>query len=281
MIIVVPVSKTDEEVLDDFIRVFNLFGPYKGHDLIVVNRPRDYKWGRAVYRSIKDSNFKSTTHHVFEEDGRAGWPAGPNHYWVETVNFLAEEYEGDRDQPWLWLEMDMTPIKRGWLDKLQHEYDSCGKPFMGNLAWTTTTTTEDDESHKMLNLCQHLVGAAIYPPASDMDKYSKLWRNVNKINTAWDVILQWELPQHAHDTNLLQLLFRTGNYQKIKNDEGKWIVQGNDREPWPDPTYTFSKPVDLDNAVLVHGCNDGSLARLIYEEITGEKIQVTEEITYD
>ena len=283
MIIVVPVSKTDDEVVDDFIRVFNLFGPYENHDLIVVSRPSDTKEGRKVYRALEHNNFKDKTHWVFDEDGRCGWPGGPNHYWVETINFLAEEYGGDRSQPWLWLEMDMTPIKRGWADTLEEGYNNCGKPFMGNLAWTTTTTTEDDKSHEMLNLCKHLVGAAIYPPAAEMDKYSKIWRKVNRINTAWDVLLQWELPQHTHDTKLIQMLFRTGNYQRIKSDTGRWIVQGEDREPWPDPNYTFTKPVDIKNAVIVHGCNDGSLARMVCEDVTGEKTidELSKDITYD
>ena len=269
MIIVLPVSRTDDEVKDDFIRIFKLFGSYDEHDLVLVCRPHDYAYARDVYTSVRDIGFNKTTHWVFEDNGRRGWPGGPNHYWHETVKYLQEDYGGDRQQPWLWLEMDMTPLKHGWLDDLQQEYDNSSKPFMGNLQWTTTTTSEKE----MLKLCQHLVGAAIYPPAGDMDKYSKLWSKVNKVNTAWDVLLQWELPQHAHETELIQMLFRTGNYKKIEDKNGGYIIQGEDREPWPDPTYTFSKPVDIETAAVVHGCNDGSLARLIYEEETGGKIE--------
>lgn len=263
MIIVVPVSSTDKEVVQEFIQMFNLFGPYENHELVVVSRPQDQKMGREVYRAIEDNGFIKKRHHTFDEDGRRGWPGGPNHYWRETALFLRDEYI-NTDKPWLFLEMDMTPIHKNWADALEEEYLEVGKPFMGNLSWTTTTTSEQE----ILNLCQHLVGAAIYPP--NLDPYSKLWTKVNHINTAWDVLLQWELPQHSHDTDLMQLCFRTGNYTKQRSDNGDWEIKGEDRDKWPgDGTYTFAKPINIGTAVLVHGCNDGSLARLVYKEITG------------
>lgn len=263
MIIVVPVSSTDKEVVQEFIQMFNLFGPYENHELVVVSRPQDQKMGREVYRAIEDNGFIKKRHHTFDEDGRRGWPGGPNHYWRETALFLRDEYI-NTDKPWLFLEMDMTPIHKNWADALEEEYLEVGKPFMGNLSWTTTTTSEQE----ILNLCQHLVGAAIYPP--NLDPYSKLWTKVNHINTAWDVLLQWELPQHSHDTDLMQLCFRTCNYTKQRSDNGDWEIKGEDRDKWPgDGTYTFAKPINIGTAVLVHGCNDGSLARLVYKEITG------------
>jgi hypothetical protein len=272
MIIVVPVSVTDGEVKDEFIQMFNLFGPYDDHDLVVVSRPADFKVARKVFRSIENHNFKSAVHHIFDEDGRRGWPGGPNHYWRETALYLRDEYR-NTDQPWMFLEMDMTPIDHKWADRLQEEYDACGKPFMGNLSWTTTTTAEQE----ILNLCQHLVGAAIYPP--DLDPYSKIWTKVNQINTAWDVLLQWEFPPHAHDTELIQFCFRTCNYTKRRDENDKWIIQGEDREPWPgDGEYTFSKPLAIGTAVIVHGCNDGSLARLVYKEITGGEMVLPKKV---
>jgi len=247
MIIVVPVSVTDDEVVDDFIRVFNLFGPYENHELVVVSRPADHVHGRRVYRDIKDNKFKKTMHWSFDVDGRRGWPGGPNHYWLESYNFLRNEY-GNTTEPWLFLEMDMTPIKKNWADELEKEWTESDKPFMGNLSWTTTTT----EDQEIINLCQHLVGAAIYPP--NLDEYSKIYSKV---------------------------VFRTCNYKRYKNEAGKYIVQGEDREQWPDPNYTFSHPINVGEAVLIHGCNDGSLARLVYEDITGEKIDTPVSVEYD
>jgi hypothetical protein len=276
MILVVPVSQTDDEVLEDFVNVFNLFGPYPGHDLVVVSRPRDHILARETYRRI-EHNFERgcKIHHTFDIDGRLGWPGGPNHYWLETAKYLKGDEYTNTDKPWLFLEMDMTPLCRGWADKLEAEYREEGMPFMGNLSWTTTTTGDQE----MIKLCQHLVGAAIYPP--DIEPYSKIWTYVNNINTAWDVLCQWEFPQHAHDTKLIQLCFRTCNYKKYVDELGNYFVQGDDREDWPDPTYTFSEPVNIGTAVLLHGCNDGSLARLVYEDVTGESVETEQQESID
>ena len=273
MIIVVPVSSTDKEVVQEFVQMFNLFGPYENHELVVVSRPADFKMGREVYRAIEDNGFIKKRHHTLDEDGRRGWPGGPNHYWRETALFLRDEYGNTENKPWLFLEMDMTPIHKNWADKLEEGYDACGKPFMGNLSWTTTNTSEQE----ILKLCQHLVGAAIYPP--DLDPYSKIWTKVDRINTAWDVLLQWEFPQHAHDTDLIQFCFRTCNYTKRRDEVGGWIIQGDDRDEWPgDGSYTFANPIEIGTAVLVHGCNDGSLARLVYKEITGGEMVIEEKV---
>ena len=78
------------------------------------------------------------------------------------------------------------------------------------------------------------------------------------------------VPPHAHDTDLIQFCFRTCNYTKRRDEIGNWVIQGEDREEWPgDGSYTFANPIDIGTAVLVHGCNDGSLAKLVYKEITG------------
>ena len=122
MILVVPVSQTDDEVLEDFVRVFNLFGPYPGHDLVVVSRPRDHILARETYRRI-EHNFERgcKIHHTFDIDGRLGWPGGPNHYWLETAKYLKGDEYTNTDKPWLFLEMDTTPLCRGWADKLEAE----------------------------------------------------------------------------------------------------------------------------------------------------------------
>ena len=44
---------------------------------------------------------------------------------------LIEWVERKRPAPFLWLESDCVPMRRGWLDELGEEYRRCGKPFMG------------------------------------------------------------------------------------------------------------------------------------------------------
>lgn len=254
MLIVVPVSHTDKELIDCFTRVFNLLGPYENHRLLVVSRPNDFYWGRKVFREIKDNGFKSAEYFVFDENGPPGWPRGCNHYWWETVNYL-ENVQGIYE-PWLWMELDMTPIRYGWVDALQQEYKAAGKPFMGNLAWTTTTTCKG----KIVNLCKHLVGAAIHPPG--IDNYSNIWKHVNELPTAWDILCQFEFAPLTNDTKLMQHCFRTNNYRKTYDEAGRMVIQGDDTNNFPDG-LVYNDPIDMDRTVLVHGCVDDSLPNLI------------------
>ena len=262
MLIVVPVSRTDENLIDSFAEVFNMQGPYQKHELLVVCRPADIDWAENVYYqiAIKNNKFQKVTLKQFDGDGPRGWPTGPNFYWEQTVLYLKNI---KNRKPWLWMELDMTPIKKGWADELYSEYKNCGQPFMGNLQDTTTLTG----GGVLLKLCKHLVGAAVYPPS--VHKYSEIWKHVSGCNTAWDVLCQWEFAPISHDTKLIQFCFRTQNYKRKSpaDKPNETIVVGEDKNAFPD--YRFDQPIDFENAVIVHGCNDGSLNELIIKERKG------------
>ena len=258
MLLVVPVSNTDDNLIEDFIKIFNLFGPYDQHELLVVCRPSDKDYGMRVYDGItRDIDWKKQNFHAFAGDGPAGWPVGPNFYWRWTADYLLEQ---DNKLPWLWLELDMTPLCKNWANKLDAGYRKCKKPFMGNFGDTTTVSGHG----KLVKLCKHLVGAAVYPPKIDV--YSKIWEHVAEINTAWDVLCQWEFVPLSHETKLIQFCFRTQNYRVEIDpmDPTRYIMIGDDTNGFPGQ-WEFDVPVDFDNAVILHGCNDGSLARLLYE----------------
>ena len=266
MLIVVPVSNTDDNLIEDFVKIFNLFGPYDRHELLVVCRPSDESYGRKVYDriAIPQNNFRKEEFHAFWGDGPAGWPVGPNFYWKWTADLLIKR---DNKLPWLWMELDMTPLRTGWADALDIGYRQCKKPFMGNFGDTTVVTGEK----KLVKLCKHLVGAAVYPPC--INEYSKIWTHVPEINTAWDVLCQWEFVPLSHETKLIQFCFRTQNYRKELdvNFPARQIVIGEDTNGFPGE-WDFDNPIDFENAVIMHGCNDGSLARLLYTEYT---LQIT------
>ena len=259
MLLIVPVSNTDDNLIEDFIKIFNLFGPYDRHELLVVSRPSDKDYAQRVYDGINlpEHNWKKSTIHAFWGDGPKGWPVGPNFYWRWSADYLIQN---NNKLPWLWLELDMTPLRKGWADILEDGYRKCKKPFMGNFGDTTTVSGNG----KLVKLCKHLVGAAIYPP--DIRQYSQIWDEVAEINTAWDVLCQWEFMPHAHETKLIQFCFRTQNYriETSKTNPLQRVMIGDDTNGFPGQ-WEFDNPVDFDNAVILHGCNDGSLARLLYK----------------
>jgi hypothetical protein len=258
MIIVVPVSITDKEVSKGFLKAFKLFKSYKNHDLLVVARPRDKAFAVQIFNElVEDCEFKGTLLHVFENDGVLGWPRGCNHYWAETVKFL---HSVGNMKPWLWMEMDMVPLKFNWVDSLEAEYQEAGMPFMGNVGDTTTVTSEQE----VIAIAKHLVGAAIYPP--NIDQYSTLWKHAQYVAVAWDVLCQNEFVPYSHNTQLIQHVYRTEKYKKhVDQVTSKVSVRGSTsgHELRGD---LWCKNIDFKTAVLVHGCTDNSLSKIVVEQ---------------
>ena len=253
MLIVIPVSEADANLIDDFAKVVRFFGPYnKKHELLVVSRPADALHGAKLLTRLSGL-FNKESIYFFEKDGLTGWPLGPNHYWAETIRHL--QYERKNKLPWLWMELDMTPLKHGWIDALEREYKNCGKPFLGVLQNTTTVTHDGI----VIPIAKHLVGAAIYPP--DIDPYCNIWKYVPKIATAFDVLCEYDLVPHSHHTPLIQHNFRTQKYRYCPLSD---CIRGEDHNNFPSG-LRFDKPVDP-KAVLLHGCDDGSLAKLLVQK---------------
>jgi len=247
MLVIIPVSFTDEKLINDFVDCFDCFGPYKNHELLVVSRPSDANFAVSLFNNLK-TLFKNSNIFCFEQDGVKGWPQGPNFYWRSTIQYLKEK---NNKLPWLWMELDMTPLKTNWLNDLEKEYKNSGKFCLG---WTQPTTTVTSDQI-IVALTKHLVGAAIYPP--DISICCDIWEYVDRIPTAFDVLCQWQLVPNSHHSELFQHCFRTQNYKQLKDGS----IKGDDNNGFPG-NLRFDHPISSE-AVLHHGCDDGSLARLL------------------
>ena len=246
MLIVIPVSESDSNLSDDFCNALKFFGDYKQHDLLVVSRPSDSLHAVKVFSHL-GSLFKKCNIHFFESDGVRGWPSGPNFYWKKTIEYLKST---NNTLPWLWMELDMTPVKFKWIDALEFYYKKSNKPCMGYLQDTTTLTA----SQKVVKIGSHLVGAAIYP--ADISSCCTIWQYVDEINIAFDVLCQNELVANSTHSDLFQHNFRTKNYRARHG-----LIVGEDHNNFPDG-MRFDEPLS-DNVVIVHGCDDGSLSKVI------------------
>jgi hypothetical protein len=251
MLIVLPISQNDfNKPLNvfSFIKALRKFGPYYKHELLIVTRPSATNYANAV-SSLVDDLFSSKRFHIFDEDGPSGWPEGPNFYWKNTIEYLISE---ENKSPWFWMELDCLPLKIKWADVLEEEYYKQGKPCLGTIQDTTTITKDMFR----INIAKHLQGTAIYPPR--IDKICSIWKYVDQLPTAFDVITQWEIVPNTADTKLIQQGFRTINY-KIHNNPFK--IQGEDNGDL-NGACSYNQPLDP-NAVIHHGCKDTSLADIV------------------
>jgi hypothetical protein len=240
MKIVIPVSSHDEGLIDDFCDIMKFFAPYKNHELLIVARPSDVGFASKIFDKLNNL-FSEAQIHVFDKNGTYGWPQGPNHYWKETIKYLEIT---DNKSPWLWMELDCTPIKKNWIDLLEEEYQKNKSKCLGMI---------QDFIFGQIPT-SHLVGVAIYPP--DFNIICNSWKNLDDDSLAFDVYCQDEIMPISVNSKLMQHNFRTYNYTNInKNISGEIKEVRNNK-------YNFHRAIE-DDVVLVHGCDDGSLARII------------------
>lgn len=255
MLLIVPVSEADEQMIDPISELIVKLGGCPNHDLLVVGSTDCEPSVNNLHFKLK-GQFRNTSTHVFQCLAK-GWPAGPNAYFRNTISYLYNEVT--IDQPWYWFELDNTPVKRGWLDALQKEYNAAHAVFMG----AKHATYYADQNNKLVAKGAHMAGTGIYP--KDFVKHCSLWRFEEGV--AFDVWIQWEvLKAGLTDTPLIQHNWKTCNYRR-ENDE---IVCDNFDMPHVD--LHTNKPLSPDAAVL-HGCKDLSLARLLLSELSGNKVK--------
>lgn len=244
MLVVIPVSASDAKILEDFCTAVKKMGPYE-HDVLFVARPSDISHLAEASDRLRGV-FRGEEAHLFAEDGPRGWPHGPNFYWHQTILHL--EKIGNSDA-WIWLEMDCTPLRVGWLDELAVEYRECGKPFLGMFGESTAVGKRGN----VMLLSKHLVGVAIYPPR--ICDYLKIYEH-DEFGVAFDYLYQCDMIPQSHESNLMQHGFRTKMFHA---SEG--VIKCYDASNLPEGKR-HDRPVNP-RIALHHGCVDGSLSRLI------------------
>lgn len=243
MLLVVPVSIFDRQIMSAFISATLTQGKCKKHRLLVVASPQASIY--ALRLSVEIGGlFESCETHIFDENGPEGWPIGPNYYFSQTVKHL--EKTGN-SLPWLWCELDSTPMRPNWLDIIETEYVASAMPCLGIKA------TCDRRSGKVVVQQNYVVGVAVYPP-----HFSQYFRDYLHFppDTAFDLYLGAHLHDLTAQSATIQHCWRTKQYQDI----GGGIFQGCHALDYKNKP--MNDPVNPETALL-HGCDDGSLARLI------------------
>lgn len=261
MNIAIPVSAHDKHLLPTFVKVLQHFGGLEDTPVCFFATPS------AKAEAYEAATSLNTTVHTFEVDFAGGWPVASGSHFAATVFTLPKI---GWNAPWLWMELDMLPVQKGWLQSLRNGYQLCGKPFMGNVvptAWVEDgklVVKEDDDM---------MMGCGVYPANMHADeRFRPLLADLVKPpprnpNTPFDFYLRHAM-RHAGfaDTKLIADMWQTREYKRT----GKGIT---------------CKPVPLDKprrergglvpseAVVVHGCKDGTLAELV---LASGKVKVSD-----
>jgi len=151
-----------------------------------------------------------------------GWPRRGNALFKATCDWI-KATQSKAPAPWLWLECDCVPMRAGWLDALEQDYQSGGQAFMGTIYDMPFP---------------HINGVMVYP--HDPILIAR-WMFANPM-IAWDLAEAKTVMARGYNTPLI--------HRSLK-------------DPKTNTPHTFPKAEDLavvrPEAVLFHGCKDGSL----------------------
>jgi hypothetical protein len=258
MKIIIPVSAHDSHRIGKHARVLKKLGGLETHQVIYFTAPSVQQ---DAHDTAKILGAQVVVMHV---EPKTGWPVGSNQMFSAAVSWLGAT---GNTSPFLWMELDMLPVKPGWASRLEQEYAIKGKPFLGNLVPFGVSKNGEIHYTEGDNM---LMGCALYPPGMHSDERIR-WAIANlgkpegmqpRINghmIGFDVYLRHPVRViGAADTTLISDQWNTGNYYETE--------AGLVCEPLP-----FALPhrprggVVPRETVLVHGCKDDTLVDMLLE----------------
>lgn len=236
----VPVSGSDIHLLPAYVQAWRHFGFIGNHRVAFIPTREvasDVNWAVEAMGTI----CRDVKSYPLDYTPEGGWPHACNRHFASTVAM-----SGKFGTPWLFGEVDSSPIQENPLDKLETDYNLSGKMCMGTVVPTRWADGRIEGDH--------LVGFAIYP--KDAFRLLTLYKFAPAQGLPFDVYHRDELRPSRHNSPKMQHMWGTVNYRK----EGSRIVCS----PRPEnPPGTDHSGAVWDEAVIVHGCKDGSLSRLI------------------
>jgi hypothetical protein len=120
------------------------------------------------------------------------------------------------------------------------------------------------------NIYKMIVGSAVYPPnfldfcpsAQSLSTYNLAYKNAGTIPEPWDVRCRWDFMAIGYNTPLIRTYWKSVNYQW---KDGKIVFYAEDPEAQAVQGVTCPDRIISSQAVVIHGCKDGSLHKMAQE----------------
>jgi hypothetical protein len=252
MKIAIPVSAHDKHLLPDLTECLLKLGGLEEHPVIF------FPTSAAKDTAYEHAERLGAETYPLTQDFEGGAPVACNRHFASVVFALAKM--GNTD-PFLWMELDMLPVKPRWAVALFEDYRYGGTPFRGVLV-NTPFNVNGQIAYKDGD--QMMMGTGIYPANMEKDERIKpLLLDLAKPYTMnprepFDVYLRWPIRNiGVSHTELISDMWSTQNYHMEGTNLVCESVDHGSRVVRPRGGVVSPK------AVLVHGCKDGSLADIV------------------
>lgn len=260
MKLIYPISTHDFHLLEPQIRLEEHLNGLRGFEVVLAPssnvRAQLMASGYVErFQSITRSTTILETNHV--ETG--SWPSGPNRHWARTAIALDQAGVGEA---WFWKELDCWSVVSNWALRIAEDYLHGKKPFMGcivNTPFADKQTRPDDLM---------MMGCAVYRHdlSSNWEFRPILESLINGVSITassaaredpWDIMARGSFRKWGWTaTDLIGDRWNTKNYRTngpdLLFDEGESKFNNIEH-----------KRTDITKAVVIHGCKDDSLAKLV------------------
>lgn len=241
MLIVLPISRYDLHLSFDLLESIKKLddGSLKRHEALILCRP---SCESAMVSLVEEYNplFGGISFGVMPSEGPDGWPHAANEVFIQCSK-IAQGYLEKSKGHWFWVEPDCTPTCSEWVDAIDMQYRSSGKKWMG---------FEYDPGADG----KHINGGCIVAP---WNAANELKVDSMPLEVAWDFQCRKTILSHGEPTELIQSLYRSTSFRK----DGELTLCDCPK----DGNNAIKETRQLGrNTVILHGCKDGSLKRLIF-----------------
>lgn len=237
MICCIPFHPGDVHLAQELMRWIEDLGGCHNHEALLI-ADRTTQWSKCIALMESAQKSFSKVHFIATEtEFNFGWPQAANAMFKLAAKWVEENHH----QPWLWLEPDAAPLKSGWLDELEKVYKASSKRFLGNIYRSNNPNIQ----YPVLS------GVAVYP-----------YNCSNEVNeatngvAAFDVRLSQKVNGDMANTNLIQWMW--GEKREVAPRFAETNTPG---------TEVFCLRQIHPEAVIWHRCKDGSLIRLLREQL--------------
>lgn len=251
MKIALPVSQSDASRLPLLVDVLLHHGNLGNHNITLYPTAAVATAAEEAAARLRTVCYDVTVHTLANFEG--GWPKAPNAHWASVATHL---HHSLNQHPWLWLEVDAVPMDAQWANKLQQEYNACGKPLLGPVRQTVYRREDGEVYH--IEGDNMMLGVAVYPNwLLNVQELKPLMRDFIKLpdqspDQPFDVYLRWVFSRlgWAH-TNAIGHEWRTTDYSMTISG----LKCSNKDE--------LEHLVNVEGKLIIHGCKDDSLYNLI------------------
>lgn len=258
MKLTIPVSRHDRHLIPNLIKSIESFKPGTDHELIVFGSREVEQDVLELEKKIKHLFTLSET--LIIDDTMLGWPMSCNFYFQQLCRYISGKKDVDA---FMWFELDTTIIKPDWLDVIASEYYADTTKANKEKRTPSIYLGAKERAYEGRNgelLPESIAGQRMAPIGvySKEICFSPVLNSLSLTNRHWTHVIQWYVVKRLKNSQLIQNNWRTKNY---RHEQKNIICDSDANLAWD---IHWNNPLN-DNAVLVHGCKDSSLFKLLLD----------------